>query len=76
MLENAKYAITSGRKIGAKIYALPGSDFILRLFSLNEFISEDVVELRSKMLMTVFACLMARDYMPSFQPEAVLNGDK
>jgi len=60
MLENAKYAITSGRKIGAKIYALP----------------EDVVELRSKMLMTVFACLMARDYMPSFQPEAVLNENK
>jgi len=58
-LDNAKYAITSGRKIGAKIYALP----------------EDVVEVRAKMLMTVFACLMARDYMPSFQPEGVANGN-
>uniref|UniRef100_A0A7E4VXM6 Plastin-3 n=1 Tax=Panagrellus redivivus TaxID=6233 RepID=A0A7E4VXM6_PANRE len=51
-LENAKYAITSGRKIGAKIYALP----------------EDIVEVKSKMVMTVFACLMARDYMPSLGP--------
>ncbi|CEF71495.1 Fimbrin [Strongyloides ratti] len=49
-LENAKYAISSGRKIGAKIYALP----------------EDIVEVKPKMVMTVFACLMARDYMPKF----------
>uniref|UniRef100_A0A0R3RQA7 Ca2+-binding actin-bundling protein n=1 Tax=Elaeophora elaphi TaxID=1147741 RepID=A0A0R3RQA7_9BILA len=48
-LENAKYAITSGRKIGAKIYALP----------------EDIVEVKPRMVMTVFACLMARDYMPN-----------
>ena len=48
-LENAKYAITSGRKIGAKIYALP----------------EDIVDVQAKMVMTVFACLMARDYMPN-----------
>uniref|UniRef100_A0AC35TZE1 Calponin-homology (CH) domain-containing protein n=1 Tax=Rhabditophanes sp. KR3021 TaxID=114890 RepID=A0AC35TZE1_9BILA len=45
-LSNAKYAISSGRKIGAKIYALP----------------EDIVEVKPKMVMTVFACLMARDY--------------
>uniref|UniRef100_A0A0N4Z979 Ca2+-binding actin-bundling protein n=1 Tax=Parastrongyloides trichosuri TaxID=131310 RepID=A0A0N4Z979_PARTI len=49
-IANAKYAISSGRKIGAKIYALP----------------EDIVEVKSKMVMTVFACLMARDYMPKF----------
>lgn len=36
------------RKIGAKVYALP----------------EDIVEVKPKMVMTVFACLMARDYMP------------
>lgn len=48
-LANAKYAITMGRKIGAKIYALP----------------EDIVEVKSKMVMTVFACLMARDFMES-----------
>uniref|UniRef100_A0A1I8EPS5 Calponin-homology (CH) domain-containing protein n=1 Tax=Wuchereria bancrofti TaxID=6293 RepID=A0A1I8EPS5_WUCBA len=48
-LENAKYAITSGRKIGAKIYALP----------------EDIVEVKPRMVMTVFACLMARDYTPN-----------
>jgi plastin-3 len=46
---NAKYAITSGRKIGAIIYALP----------------EDITEVNPKMVMTVFACLMARDYMPN-----------
>ncbi|CAD5221133.1 unnamed protein product [Bursaphelenchus okinawaensis] len=50
-LENAKYAITCGRKIGAKIYALP----------------EDIVEVKPKMVMTVFACLMARDYMPNMR---------
>lgn len=48
-LDNAKYAITVARKIGAKIYALP----------------EDIVEVKPKMVMTVFACLMARDYMPN-----------
>ncbi|KAK6037227.1 hypothetical protein COOONC_25267 [Cooperia oncophora] len=50
-MENAKYAITCGRKIGAKIYALP----------------EDIVEVKPKMVMTVFACLMARDYMPDMR---------
>jgi plastin-3 len=50
-IENAKYAITSGRKIGAKIYALP----------------EDIVEVKPKMVMTVFACLMARDHMPNMR---------
>lgn len=50
-LENAKYAITSGRKIGAIIYALP----------------EDIVEVKPRMVMTVFACLMARDYMSYMQ---------
>lgn len=57
-LENAKYAITSGRKIGAKIYALP----------------EDIVEVKPKMVMTVFACLMARDFMPNVRHE-VTNGN-
>ncbi|CAL2052575.1 unnamed protein product [Caenorhabditis brenneri] len=41
----AKYAISCGRKIGAAIYALP----------------EDIVEVKPKMVMTVFACLMAQD---------------
>jgi len=56
-LANAKYAITSGRKIGAKIYALP----------------DDIVEVKPKMVMTCFACLMARDYMPSIK-EVHSNG--
>ncbi|XP_028315356.1 plastin-2-like [Gouania willdenowi] len=43
-LDNAKYAISMARKIGAKVYALP----------------EDLVEVNSKMVMTVFACLMGR----------------
>ncbi|CAJ1064216.1 LOW QUALITY PROTEIN: plastin-3-like [Xyrichtys novacula] len=43
-LDNAKYAISMARKIGARVYALP----------------EDLVEVKSKMVMTVFACLMGR----------------
>jgi len=48
-LANAKYAISMARKIGARIYALP----------------EDIAEVKSKLVMTVFACLMARDYIPN-----------
>jgi len=44
-LENAQYGISMARKIGARVYALP----------------EDIVELKAKMVMTVFACLMIRD---------------
>lgn len=44
-LENAQYAISMARKIGARVYALP----------------EDIVEVKAKMVMTVFACLMIRD---------------
>ena len=43
-LSNAKYAISMAHKIGARVYALP----------------EDLVEVNHKMVMTVFACLMAR----------------
>ncbi|XP_077360460.1 plastin-3 isoform X2 [Festucalex cinctus] len=43
-LENAKYAVSMARKIGACVYALP----------------EDLVEVKPKMVMTVFACLMGR----------------
>ncbi|KAF8373420.1 plst-1 [Pristionchus pacificus] len=50
-MENAKYAITCARKIGAKVYALP----------------EDIVEVKPKMVLTVFACLMARDFMPNMR---------
>ncbi len=42
--QNAKYAISMCRKIGARVYALP----------------EDLVEVKPKMCLTVFACLMAR----------------
>jgi plastin-3 len=44
-LDNAKYAISVARKLGARIYAL----------------AEDIVEVKSKMLMTIFACLMILD---------------
>lgn len=47
-LANSKYAISMARKIGARVYALP----------------EDIAEVKHKMVMTVFACLMARDYVP------------
>ncbi|TRY88676.1 hypothetical protein DNTS_020809 [Danionella cerebrum] len=39
-----RYAISVARKIGVKVYALP----------------EDLVEVKPKMVMTVFACLMGR----------------
>jgi len=44
-LQNARYAIGLARKIGAGVYALP----------------EDVVEVKQKMMLTIFACLMMRD---------------
>ncbi|XP_078420329.1 plastin-1-like [Cetorhinus maximus] len=43
-LTNAKYAISVARKIGTRVYALP----------------EDLVEVKPKMVMTVFACLMGK----------------
>jgi plastin-3 len=48
-LANAKYAISMARKAGARVYALP----------------EDITEVKPKMVMTVFACLMALDYVPN-----------
>jgi len=45
-MSNAKYAISMARKIGAGVYALP----------------EDLVHVNQKMVMTVFACLMAASY--------------
>ncbi|CAH2314971.1 plastin-3 [Pelobates cultripes] len=42
--ENAKYAVSMARRIGARVYALP----------------EDLVEVKPKMVMIVFACLMGR----------------
>ena len=44
---NSKYAITMARKIGAPVYALP----------------EDLVEVKHKMVMTVYASLMLVDMM-------------
>ena len=42
-LNNAKYAISVARKIGAQVFALP----------------EDIVEVKQKMILTIYACLMA-----------------
>lgn len=39
-----RYAVSMARRIGARVYALP----------------EDLVEVKPKMVMTVFACLMGR----------------
>ncbi|CAI8055093.1 Fimbrin [Geodia barretti] len=44
LIQNAKYAISMCRKIGARVYALP----------------DDLVEIKPKMCLTVFACLMIR----------------
>lgn len=48
-LANAKYALSMARRIGARVYALP----------------EDIVEVKHKMVMTVFACLMSKDFVPN-----------
>lgn len=59
-LDNAKYAISMARKIGARVYALP----------------EDITEVKPKMVMTVFACLMALDYVPNMDSvKDQKNGD-
>ena len=50
-LSNAKYVISMARKIGARVYALP----------------EDIIEVKSKMVMTVFACLMIKDFQPQMR---------
>lgn len=39
------------RKVGAQVYALP----------------EDIIEVKSKMVMTVFACLMIKDFQPQMK---------
>jgi plastin-3 len=57
-LANAKYAVSMARKVGARVYALP----------------EDIAEVKSKMVMTVFACLMARDYIPNMDSKTTPTG--
>lgn len=56
-MQNAKYAISMARKIGGRVYALP----------------EDITEVKHKMVMTVFACLMALDYVPNMGSKAENN---
>jgi len=46
-LQNANYVISAGRKIGGVIFALP----------------EDIVEVKNKMILTIFAALMAVDLL-------------
>lgn len=43
LMNNAKYAVSVARKIGAVVFVLP----------------EDIVEVKPKMIMTIFAALMA-----------------
>lgn len=58
-LANAKYAISMARRCGARVYALP----------------EDITERKPKMIMTVFACLMALDYIPNMDVPVANNVD-
>ena len=58
-LANAKYALSMARRIGARVYALP----------------EDIVEVKHKMVMTVFACLMSKDYVPNMDSKKKQNGN-
>ncbi len=50
-MDNARYAVSIARKIGARVFALP----------------EDIVEVKQKMVMTLFATLMIKDYQPPQQ---------
>ena len=50
-MDNARYAVSIARKIGARVFALP----------------EDIVEVKPKMVMTIFATLMIKDYQPQQQ---------
>lgn len=45
-LAHSKYAISMARKMGARIYAFP----------------QDITEVKPKMIMIIFACLMYQDY--------------
>ncbi|CAL8091688.1 unnamed protein product [Calicophoron daubneyi] len=56
-LANARYAIPLARRIGACVYAVP----------------EDLVEMKSKMIMTIFACLMSVD-IENKQSRAMVDG--
>ena len=58
-MANAKYALSMARRIGARVYALP----------------EDIVEVKHKMVMTVFACLMSKDYVPNMDSKKKQNGN-
>lgn len=53
-MDNARYAVSIARKIGARVFALP----------------EDIVEVKPKMVMTIFATLMIKDYQPQQQQTA------
>lgn len=50
-MDNARYAVSIARKNGARVFALP----------------EDIVEVKQKMVMTIFATLMIKDYQPQQQ---------
>ena len=58
-LANAKYALSMARRIGARVYALP----------------EDIVEVKHKMVMTVFACLMSKGFVPNMDSKKKTNGN-
>jgi len=54
-IANAKFGISMARRLGARVYALP----------------EDIVEVNPKMVMTVFAVLMSRDYVPNMGEKTI-----
>jgi plastin-3 len=56
-MDNARYAVSMARKIGARVFALP----------------EDIVEVKQKMVMTIFATLMIIDYQPTKSVRCLLK---
>ena len=58
-IANAKYGISMARRLGARVYALP----------------EDIVEVTPKMVMTVFAVLMSRDFTLNMDSKKSVSGE-
>ena len=61
-LSNAKYAVNMARKIGAPVYALPEDiSEVTKVFSIKFPLISSTLQVKHKMVMTVYASLMLAD---------------
>ena len=69
---NAKYGISMARRLGARVYALP-EDIVEVFFGVvYVYVKSGILiiknafsQVKPKMVMTVFAVLMSRDFVPN-----------